>query len=182
MSEKKVTKISLSTFLLLLAIMIIIVLSIFIYNLYTEKTIEAKKSSELQEQIDNLNLTLNYLQVKLNSISKDTTNTDKTQVIENSNSTNNLSIITTLDGKYEYNGELESLTFVFSKNNVKFASLSTSYGTYQIVNNKVKITYTKAEDPEGNDVKEFPDGQTDELTILDENTLVNSNGIKFLKK
>ena len=38
MEEKKVTKISLSTFFLILAIIAIIVMGIFMYKLYNEKT------------------------------------------------------------------------------------------------------------------------------------------------
>lgn len=90
--------------------------------------------------------------------------------------------ITSLNGEYQNNEEYEAFTYSFSGNTVKAGSLYTTYGTYQIVNNKVKITYTKAEDPDGNDMREFPNGQTDELTILDENTLVGNNGTKYIKK
>ena len=48
MEEKKVTKISLSTFFLILAIIAIIVMGIFIYKLSNDKTTESKKSAELQ--------------------------------------------------------------------------------------------------------------------------------------
>lgn len=193
MEEKKVTKISLSTFFLILAIIIIILMGIFIYKLYNEKTIETEKSTELQKQVNNLNGTVSDLQEKIDSISEITANTTKnnnsnsTNVAESQNSNNKTSStntsteITTLNGEYHCNEEYESFTYSFSGNTVKFSALHTTYGTYKIVDNKVKITYTKAEDPDGNDMKEFPDGQTDELTILDENTLINNNGTKYIK-
>lgn len=62
---------------------------------------------------------------------------------------------------------------------VKINSLD---GKYINNDDKVIITYTKAEDPEGKEMDEFPDGQTEELTILDENTLVSNNGTKYVKK
>ena len=58
MEEKKVTKISLSTFFLILAIIAIIVMGIFMYKLYNEKTEETKKSNELQTQVNSLNETV----------------------------------------------------------------------------------------------------------------------------
>lgn len=69
MEEKKVTKISLSTFFLILAIIVIIIMSVFIYKLYNDKTAEVNKSNELQSQVNNLNSTINNLQGKIDSIS-----------------------------------------------------------------------------------------------------------------
>ena len=86
MEEKKVTKISLSTFLLIIAIIAIIVMGIFIYKLNNEKTIEIQKSTELQSQVNNLNGTVSELQGKINSISE-TINTNTSSA--NNNVTNN---------------------------------------------------------------------------------------------
>lgn len=52
MEEQNITKISLSTFFLILAIIIIIVMGIFICKLYNEKTKETEKSTELQAQVN----------------------------------------------------------------------------------------------------------------------------------
>ena len=87
-----------------------------------------------------------------------------------------------LDGEYIDNQELEAYIYKFSGNNVTAGSLATYYGTYEINDNKVKINYTKAEDPEGNKMDDFPDGQTVELTISDENTLIDKDGTKYIKK
>ena len=64
MEEKKVTKISLSTFLLILTIIAIIVMGIFIYKLNNDKTIEIQKSTELQAKVNSLNRIVSELQEK----------------------------------------------------------------------------------------------------------------------
>lgn len=70
MEEKNATKISLSTFLLILAIITIIVMGIFIYKLNNDKTIEIQKSTELQAQVNSLNGTVSDLQGKIDTISE----------------------------------------------------------------------------------------------------------------
>ncbi len=79
MEENKVTKISLSTFLLIIAMIIIAVMGFFIYKLNSEKNIEIKKSADLQTQVNDLNSTVNSLQSKMNTISE-TVNTPSTPV------------------------------------------------------------------------------------------------------
>lgn len=69
MEEKKTTKISLSTFLLILALIIIIVMGIFIFRLNNEKNIEIQKTTELQAQVNSSNGSLGDLQEKINTIS-----------------------------------------------------------------------------------------------------------------
>lgn len=76
MEEKKATKISLSTFFWILSLTIIIVMGIFIYKFYKEKTEATKKSADLQTQVNSLNETVSDLQGKINSIS-DTINSGK---------------------------------------------------------------------------------------------------------
>lgn len=70
MEEKKVAKISLSTFFLILAIILIIVMGIFIYKLNNDKTIEIQKSTELQAKVNSLNGTVSELQAKINKVSE----------------------------------------------------------------------------------------------------------------
>ena len=69
MKEKNVTKISLSTFLLIIAIVAIILMGLLIYKLNTDKTAEIQKSTEFQSQVISLNKTVTDLQEKMNSIS-----------------------------------------------------------------------------------------------------------------
>lgn len=87
MEEKNVTKISLSTFFLILAIIAIIVMGLFIYKLNNDKTTEIQKSTELQSQVNSLSTTVNDLQGKMNKVSE-TINSNNS--VENS-TTNNTS-------------------------------------------------------------------------------------------
>lgn len=178
--KEKDSNTNLVIILLILAIIIIIVMGIFLYKIYNEKLEETEKSVKLQEQIDNLNYTATSLQEKIDSISKITTS-EKSNDGESTEERTS-SEINILDGKYVDNQELEAYIYEFSGNNVSAGALATYYGTYKINGNKVKITYTKAEDPEGNKMDDFPDGQTVELTILDENILVDKNGTKYIKE
>ena len=178
--KEKNSRVKLLTILLVLAVIAIIVMVIFIYKIYNEKVEETKKSTQLQELIDILNKTANNLQEKIDSISKITSDEKSTNSQDKEESVT--SKVNVLDGRYENDEELEAYIYEFSGNNVSAGALGTSYGTYKINDNKVKITYTKADDPEGNEIDEFPDGQTVELTILDENTLIDNNGNKYIKK
>ena len=93
MEEKNVTKISLSTFFLILAVIAIIVMGIFIYKLNNDKTAETQKSAELQAQVNSLNGTVGELQGKINTISdtvssKDNANTNTVDNTINSKTEN----------------------------------------------------------------------------------------------
>lgn len=89
MEEKKVTKISLSTFFLILAIIAIIVMGIFMYKLYNEKTEETKKSNELQTQVNSLNETVRDLQEKINNISETSNSNNSTENTSTTNTSSN---------------------------------------------------------------------------------------------
>ena len=94
MKEEKAKTISLSTFFLILAIIIIAIMGLFIYNLNNDKTTETKKSAELQTKANNLNNNINELQEKINSISNTISsvntaaNSNKNETIENNANTN----------------------------------------------------------------------------------------------
>lgn len=60
MEEKKVTKISLTTFLVILAIIALIVICIIIFIINKTKTIQNQKTSTLQPQANNLNSTITF--------------------------------------------------------------------------------------------------------------------------
>lgn len=86
MKEKNVTKVSLSTFLLIIAIIAIIVMGVFIYKLNNDKTAEIKKSTELQAQVNSLNGIVSDLQEKIDDISKtiNSNNSSKNATVNNS--------------------------------------------------------------------------------------------------
>ena len=88
MEEKNVTKISLSTFFLILAIIAIIVMGVFIYKLNNEKAAEIQKSTELQSQVNSLNRTVNDLQGKITSISETISSNESNMTNNNSKDIN----------------------------------------------------------------------------------------------
>lgn len=94
MEEKNVTKISLSTFFLILAIIAIIVMGVFIYKLNNDKTAEVQKSTELQAQVNSLNGTVRDLQGKINNISETINSNNST---ENTTKSENLTQNKTLE-------------------------------------------------------------------------------------
>ena len=191
MEEKNATKISLSTFLLIIAIIAIIVMGVFIYKLNNEKTAEIQKSTELQSQLNNLNGTVSDLQRKINNISE-TINTDTSALQKNTLSDNIQKDNNTLfsiqgtysvdDVNHEYN---HGCDYIFSGNKVTLQTLDTKEGTFQVEGNKISITFNKFFDPEGNEMKS--NTEKEELTILDENTLTHTNSstgyiTKYIKK
>ena len=108
MDEKNVTKISLSTFFLILAIIALIVMGVFIYKLNNEKTIETQKSANLQEQFNSLNGALSDLQEKINSISN-TINTDSNQIKEQNNNDTTITKESGNEQKNEYSIAIDNI-------------------------------------------------------------------------
>lgn len=87
MEEKNITKISLSTFFLILAVIVIIVMGIVMYKFYNEKIIALKESADLQERVDSLTETVKDLQGKINTISNTINPSDEKTSIEYKNLT-----------------------------------------------------------------------------------------------
>ena len=83
MKEENVVKISLTTLLLLLAIIAIIVMGYFMYKLNNDKKAEVQKSTDLQSQVDSLNGTVSDLQGRINSISEIASDGNPNTVTEN---------------------------------------------------------------------------------------------------
>lgn len=83
MEEKKASKISLSTFFLILAILVIIVMAYFIYKFYNEKTIETEKVSDLNSQVKNLQETIDSIS---NQKTEELTEEKKKEIFEKINS------------------------------------------------------------------------------------------------
>lgn len=88
MDKKEPIKVSMSTFFLIIAIIVIAVMGYFMYKLNNDKMIETNKASELQEQVNILNGTVNDLQGKINNIN-DTINSNNSSDNTN-NSINNV--------------------------------------------------------------------------------------------
>ena len=106
MEEKNSTKISLSTFLLIIAIIAIVIMGVFIYKLNNEKNIETQKSADLQAQVSILNSTVSNLQSKINTISE-TVNNNKAKTSTPVSEVENTDLTTYNDSEY---------TFKYNKN------------------------------------------------------------------
>ena len=77
MEEKKVTKISLSTFFLILSVIVIIVMAYFIYRISNEKTVEKEKVANLNNEVSSLQNTVNNLNEKINNVSNIVNSSDE---------------------------------------------------------------------------------------------------------
>jgi len=90
MEEKNATKISLSTFLLIIAIIAIIVMGVFIYKLNNDKTIEIQKSTELQAQVNSLKNQNNNLSGTINTLQENSSNEVTNNTVAEKSEKNNL--------------------------------------------------------------------------------------------
>lgn len=203
MAEKNVTKISLSTFFLILAIIALVVMGIFIYKLNNDKTEEFQKSTELQSQINSLNGTVSDLQGKINTISEtisssndsknniisntDNSNSDQTKLSENSmKNQNEKDIIEFVEGKYCEDNVTENsddgAIYYFSNGNVTRDTLAIYKGKYIVEGDKLKITFSEAYAPPGPPESEKEEVNEDEKSvefiIINKNTLLNEKNKK----
>ncbi len=155
MKEKKTLKIILSTFLLILAIIIITIMGLFIYKLNNEKTKEIEKSMELQSQINNLNATISDLQEKINVIenteSNYTTNFNNS-VFKELGEGNSISIeLTGID----YNNTCTGYVTVNNKHEAyiylsNFSEFSSAGDLKKIADNVVNVWYCEEGQTYGN--------------------------------
>lgn len=83
MEEKNVTKISLSTFLLILSIIVIIVMAYFIVKLNNDKQLANNKVTELNKQVSGLESTVNNLQGTISDISNTITKSNSSTETKN---------------------------------------------------------------------------------------------------
>lgn len=136
MEEKNVTKISLSTFLLIIAIIAIIVMSVFIYKLNNDKTTEIQKSTELQSQVNSLTGTVNDLQGKINKVSE-TVNSNGNQ----ENEASDVKSSTTTKTEKEIKNETIKTNTDVNKNNSKEAIYFYSSGDRNAANGNPELLY-----------------------------------------
>ena len=193
MEENNVKKVNISTFLLIIFIIVIIIMGVCIYKLNNDKITEIEKSKDLQSQVNSLNETVDDLQGKINSISEtiNSKTSNETKEVNNTLSTNETKEVDkTLEYKitgeyYQKDAEGDEPFYTFSSNNtVEYGSLWMCSGTYTIKNDTIKINFTSAVDPDGNEISVEGLGvdETVELTIIDNNNLKdNSNGFIYTK-
>lgn len=197
MEGKNITKINLSTFFLILAIIVIIVMGVFIYKLNNDKSAEIQKSTELQAQVNSLNKTVNELQGEINNISQ-TINTNSSNASHISSETytsgsssefsnskvneKNYDDIV-LNGSYSIPNTDSAWDFTEDGKAASSGNISVIQGTYKTTGkNSVEIHYTKSKlwNEETGEVN-ISDIDKYEYLIVDDNKNVywtNPNGEK----
>lgn len=122
MEERKVTKISLSTFFLILAIILIILMSFFIFKLYNEKTELSEKSikqnekmSVLQNNVDNLTAESNKISTSINTENTKNNTSSNTKTTEEKQSNSQLDLSSYI-GLWK-NSTSNDYTYIYSINN-----------------------------------------------------------------
>ena len=130
MEEKKATTISLSTFLLILAIIIIVIMGVFIFKLNSEKTAVTGKVANLNNEISSLQGTVNQLQGKIENISN--TINSNTSTTSNKEVYKRVKTIGLDESELEYYGKKY---MVLEGNSIYFSNdLSDKFyeGTYEV--------------------------------------------------
>lgn len=142
MEEKKSVKISLSTVLLFVAILVIVFMA---YYIYTEKTNYNKQIADLEANTANMQDTIDNLQGKIDNISNTITNNSST-------SDSNVDTDESLSLTGTYTNKNTKLTFDETKFNIYLDENFSLNGSYEIVDNKIVVCniaeYT-FNDPEG---------------------------------
>lgn len=185
MEEKNVTKVSLSTFFLVLAIIAIVVMGIFIYKLNNDKITEIQKSTELQAQVNNLNEKVQNLNIEKNNIKEETDNISKNENSDkNENIGNKINLSEEVDGIFfnEKSGKnSEYYEFFKSEKRVNYINEETLYyGTYNVSENKVTINLTDKHSWKHDTDESI--NETKVLKFVNNNILQNENNTKYINK
>ncbi|MBQ2938600.1 MAG: hypothetical protein IJE05_07015 [Clostridia bacterium] len=175
MEEKKTIKISLSSFFLMLAILIIIIMTYFIYKFYNEKVLATKEIEKLNTQVISLENTVNNSQDTINTISNNTNNS-----YSNSNSLDAI----LLDTTYSNNGIEFKYPSTFNKTDATFnesgyeAIEDNNKNRFQIQDEKISSSMELKDIIEREKTLGMPDGSNYRTLVKDEEYTTLSNGIK----
>lgn len=150
--------------LFLVLVIVLIIALIGLYS-YVRKISKANLESTLNaaQNIYELNAKVQELEEKVNGLSRD----------------QEYKILGTYNAERPYG--TEAFVYIFSEKSVIFGSDAYSDGSYEIEGDKIKITYTITHSPDDYDTPMYPVKSPEELTILDENTLIDSTGEKYYK-
>lgn len=164
MEEKKSVKVSLSTVFLILAIIVIIIMGYFIYNLSTKNKTSEEEVNALNSKVSNLENSIRNYQEKIDSISNtlnsNTTATNNTSNNSNTNtSTNNSSTTNSSNSKYsEITKKLENDDLLQVSDAIK-----NNDGTYTLRGQIITVDTSKEQ------IAEFPfykeTGEYKQITI-----------------
>ncbi len=173
--EKKSTKISLVTTLL------IIIIIIMAFYIYLEKTKSNNELAKLENDLKSVQENLNDLQENSNNI--DVTKHLSSEIVSEETTEKAIKI----EGTYQMisDGATDGLDYIFKENNiVERNTNNTEIGLYEITNNKITMTYFLFEDVETKNLSlcDLEKNPTIVLTIIDEKTLMDSSGTKYIKK
>ncbi len=172
--EKKSAKISLAV-----AILLIIIITIMAFYIYLEKTKSNNELARLGNNLKSVQETLNTLKETSNN-SVDTKNLSSETVSEE---TTEKAI--KIEGKYNMvsTEATDGVDYTFKENHiVECNSNNTEIGLYEITDNKITMTYFLFEDVETKQLSLCDFEPTITLTIVDENTLMDNSGIKYVKR
>lgn len=159
---------------LFITIVIILIMGVTIFMTSSNKSSYMEETEVLKAEIEKLKTEKSVLEAKITAISNIVNESNEVQETEK-----NIKI----EGIFEVQGQknTEGQTYTFKGNEVEYNSLETVKGIFEVKNNKIKITYKEAFGPDGEKLKELPAIESEELIIIDENTL-ELNGIKIIKK
>ena len=140
MEEKKVVKIGLSTLFLILAIIIIVIMTVFMYKFYNEKIEASEKTAELQTQVSNLNKTVSSLQEKVDEINSDKSNTTNIDDKYNDNKNSSSQLTTEETIKNLFLAKLKALDNSNSEKLLDYRVDILAYVTYSVKPKNVTAT------------------------------------------
>ena len=178
MEGKKPITISMSGFFLIITILTIAVMGVCmciqsnnlrgnIADLEKEKQSLSNMVDVLQGKIDEMANTVS----SVNGIQEKVVSENNSEVVNNEKKSFNIQgTYAVVDVNHEY---YESHDYIFSGNKVTFQTLDTKEGSFKVEGNKIIITYNKYYGPEGEELE--ISNEKDELTIIDENTLTQTN-------
>ena len=186
MDEKQGIKISLSTFFLILAIIVIIIMGYFIYQMYIE-------NNNINNKVEELNSQVSTLENELKTNTSSSNNVENTNINSNSNSitTANESIKTgdsmkaiTLNGIYGIKNSDVGYTFTLDGKVTFFTSVSRMDGTYTTIGeNEIELNFTEETivDVETSKKTTNKISQKEKIKYIDKNTLTDEKNNKLIK-
>lgn len=184
MEKKEPIKVSLSTFFLIIAIIVIAVMGYFIFNFYSQKVNLEKNASELNTKISNLEKTISNIQ----DVVKDTTETSVKEPIQTTSTQQEINksySIKDITGAYKFtkqekvNGEnidIECILYLYDNGTFGYSHMAMIeqgiMGNYIIEDNTIILNKLFRH---GNDLSLGTTKGQLRLKINEDNTITDSN-------
>ena len=158
---------------LFITIVIILIMGVSLFLTTSNKSSIKEETEVLKAEIEKLKTEKSKLEAKITAISNIVNDT----TIE---SEKNIKIEGTYQLKENEKSE-DVIIYTFKDGNVEYKSKEIYKGTFEIKGDKIRIIYKEVYNVDGERVKSMPKIETEELTIINENTL-ELNGVKIIKK